>query len=435
MPAIIESIEKNSIADDLGLKKGDEVLFINGKKLQDYLDYKFYAVQEELDLHIKYQNGEEQMFEIEKDFGEDLGINFENVIFDKIKPCANNCAFCFVDQQPSTMRDTLLIKDDDYRLSFFNGTYITFTNLNKKDRERIETLRIGPLYVSVHTTDGELRSRLLNNKMAKNIKNDLAWLEKLEIPIHTQIVLCPDINDGEALKQTLKDLSSYSNVLSIAIVPVGVTKFQNNPIIKKVTKENAKNILDMAYEINNKLQENLVTPSDEFFILAEENFPQADFYRDYGQLEDGVGVSRMLKDDFDNKKHLLPKKIKEKTRLLFFTGKLAEKTIKHITKHLNQIENLEITLHIGKSNFWGEDVTVAGLFTGKDILDELSKIKNLPQTTVIPSVMLKDGSNIFLDDITIKELEKKLHTNFFVIKDPYCADEFIELVNSLSNTK
>lgn len=435
MPAIIENVEKNSIADDLGLQSGDEVLSINGLALQDYLDYKFYAVQEELELHIKYKNGEEEIFEIEKDFGEDLGINFESVIFDKIKPCANNCAFCFVDQQPPTMRDTLLIKDDDYRLSFFNGTYITFTNLTKKDRDRIEKLRIGPLYVSVHTTDGALREKLLNNKMAKNIKQDLKWLEKLEIPIHTQIVLCPKINDGDALKKTLEDLSTLSNILSVAIVPVGVTKFQNNPLIKKVTKKGAEDVLKLADDINKKLNRNLVTPSDEFFILAQRNIPQASFYNDYGQLEDGVGVCRILKDDFDSKKHLLKSKIAQKANFLFFTGKLAEQTMQHIVDEMNKIENLQVSLYIGKSNFWGDDVTVAGLFTGQDIIDELSKIETLPNTIVIPSVMLKNESNMFLDNMTIKDIEKKLSVKVLVIQDPYCADEFINLVNSLANAK
>ena len=230
------SDEKSSIAEDLGLQKGDEVLSINSVFLKDYLDYKMFSVQEDLELHVRYKTGEEEIFEIEKDFGEDLGINFEDVIFDGIKPCANKCAFCFIDQQPKSMRDTLLVKDDDYRLSFFNGTYITLTNLTQKDKERIEQLRIGPLYVSVHATDGELREKILGNKRAKNIIEDLKWLENLEIPIHVQIVLCPKLNDGKNLEKTLNDLIKFENILSIAIVPVGITKFQKNQDQSLLTK-------------------------------------------------------------------------------------------------------------------------------------------------------------------------------------------------------
>ncbi|MDD3420239.1 MAG: DUF512 domain-containing protein [Candidatus Gastranaerophilales bacterium] len=431
MSAIIEQVEKSSIADDLGLSQGDEVVSINGVALKDYFDYKFYAIQEEVELHIKYKNGDEEIFEIEKDFGEDLGITFDNVIFDKIRPCANNCAFCFIDQQPDSMRETLLIKDDDYRLSFFNGTYITFTNLTKADKERIEQLRIGPLYVSVHTTDGELRSKILKNKRAKEIIQNLKWLESLEIPIHTQIVLCPGLNDGEHLDKTLLDLAGFNNILSVAIVPVGITRFQTNPVIQKVTPEIASNVIELAEKYNQKIGQDLITPSDEFYILAQKTIPAAHFYNEYGQLEDGVGTCRMLLDDFESKKHLLPKKIKEPVEFLAFTGRLAKDVMEVIWGEFNKIENLSVKLHIAKSNFWGEGVSVAGLFTGQDILDELLSQKDSISNIIIPSVMLKDGSDMFLDNMTVSELEAKLGAKFHIIKDCYSVDELIELANSL----
>lgn len=431
MPAIIESIEKSSIAEDLGLQQGDEVLSINGVILKDYLDYKMYAVQEELDLHMRYKNGEEEIFEIEKDFGEDLGINFDNVIFDDIKPCANKCAFCFIDQQPKSMRDTLLVKDDDYRLSFFNGTYITLTNLTKKDKDRIEQLRIGPLYVSVHTTDGELRQKILGNKRAKDILKDLKWLKKLEIPIHVQIVLCPELNDGKNLEKTLDDLTKFDNILSVAIVPVGITRFQENPIIKKVTPKIAEEVICLAEKFNAKIRQNLITPSDEFYILAKKDIPTAAFYNEYGQLEDGVGTCRMLLDDFRSKKHLLPQKIKIPTEFTSLTGRLAKEVLEEIYTEFNKIENLKINLHIAKSNFWGDDVSVAGLFTGQDILDELLPLKEKISNIIIPSVMLKDGLDVFLDNTTVEELEEKLEVKFFIIKDCYSVDELIEIANNL----
>ncbi len=431
MKAIIEEVEKDSIAEDLGLSTGDEVVSINGVVLKDYFDYKFFAIQEEVELYIRYKNGEEEIFEIEKDFGEDLGIGFDNVIFDEIKPCANKCAFCFIDQQPKSMRDTLLVKDDDYRLSFFNGTYITLTNLTKEDKKRIEQLKIGPLYVSVHTTDGELRQQILQNKRAKNILEDLKWLESLEIPIHTQIVLCPELNDGKNLEKTLSDLTKFENILSVAIVPVGITKFQNNPIIKKVTPKIAEEVIKLAEKFNKEVDEDLITPSDEFYILANKNIPDASFYNEYGQLEDGVGTCRMLLDDFRAKKNLLPAKIKKTTEFTSFSGRLAKEVLQEIWAEFNKIENLKINLHIAKSNFWGEDVSVAGLFTGQDILDELLPHKDKIQNIIIPSVMLKDQSDMFLDNMTIGDLESQLDAKFFVIKDCYCVDELIELVNSL----
>ena len=432
MAAIIESIEKSSIAEDLGLQQGDEVVSMNGIVIKDYFDYKMYSILEELDLHIRYKSGEEEIFEIEKDFGEDLGINFDNVIFDEIKPCANKCAFCFIDQQPKSMRNTLLVKDDDYRLSFFNGTYITLTNLTKKDRERIEQLRVGPLYVSVHTTDGELRQQLLGNKRAKDIIKDLKWLEGLDIPIHVQIVLCPELNDGKNLEKTLEDLTQFENILSVAIVPVGITKFQENPIIKKVTPAIAQEVIDLAEKFNAKIDENLITPSDEFYILAKQNIPAATFYNEYGQLEDGVGTCRMLIDDFRGKKNLLPSKIKTPTEFTSFTGRLAKDVLEEIYAEFNKIENLKIHLHVAKSNFWGDDVSVVGLFTGQDILDELMPLKDSISNIIIPSVMLKDDSEVFLDNMTISELEEQLGAKFFIIKDCYSVDELIELVNSLA---
>ena len=431
MSAIIELIEKSSIAEDLGLQKGDEVLSINGVELKDYFDYKIFAVQEELDLHVRYKNGEEEIFEIEKDFGEDLGINFEDIIFDGIKSCANKCAFCFIDQQPKSMRETLLIKDDDYRLSFFNGTYITLTNLTKKDKERIEQLRIGPLYVSVHATDGELRQKILGNKRGKDILKDLKWLESLDIPIHTQIVLCPEINDGKNLEKTLNDLINFENILSVAIVPVGITRFQTNSTIKKITPEIAEEVILLAEKFNKKTQKSLITPSDEFYILAKKEIPSAEFYNEYGQLEDGVGTCRMLLDDFWAKKHLLPSKIKAPTEFTSLTGRLAKDVLEEIYEEFNKIENLKINLHVAKSNFWGDDVSVAGLFTGQDILDELIPLKNSVKNVIIPSVMLKNSSEMFLDNMTIAELEQKLDAKFFVIKDCYSVDELINLVKSL----
>src|SRR5574344_1260689 len=238
MPAIVSNIEKNSIAEELKIKSGDEILSIDNQKIKDLIDYKFLIKSEFLTLLIKKKNGELEEIELEKDFDDDLGIIFESAVFDKIKRCQNKCIFCFVDQQPEGLRDTLYIKDDDYRLSYLQGTYITLTNLSKDDKKRIETLKLGPLYISLHTTNPELRVNMLNNKNAGKIIEQLKWLKKAEIPIHLQIVLCPDYNDGKELEKTLSDLEKFKNIiLSVAIVPVGITKFRKEiitPVDEKI---------------------------------------------------------------------------------------------------------------------------------------------------------------------------------------------------------
>ena len=212
MPAIIKEVIKNSIAEELELQSGEEIVAINDEKLEDFIQYRYLTMAEEIDLHVKRLNGEEEIIELEKDFDEDLGIVFTSAVFDRVIPCTNKCIFCFVDQQPKGLRDTLYVKDDDYRLSYLQGTYVTLTNLKQKDKERLELQRLGPLYVSVHTTNPELRVKMLRNPNASKILEQLKWLEKLDIPVHTQIVLCPNYNDGAELERTLTDLTKLKNV-------------------------------------------------------------------------------------------------------------------------------------------------------------------------------------------------------------------------------
>lgn len=431
MPAIVESVEKDSIAQDLELTKGDEVISIDGVTPQDILEYRYQIMAETIDLHIKRVNGEEEIIEIEKDFDEDLGINFADAIFDKIMPCTNKCIFCFVDQQPQGLRDSLYIKDDDYRFSYFHGTYVTLTNLRQKDRERIEKMRLGPFYVSVHTTNPDLRVKMLRNPKAANIMQELKWLDSLSIPVHAQIVLCPGYNDAEELDRALSDLGSMDNVISIAIVPLGVTKFRKEPILQKVTPEIAQKTIEQVDNFNKKQKKNLAAASDEFFILAGENIKKASYYGEYAQIEDGVGTIRMLEDDFEKRKKSLPKKISKKSQINFVSGQLGACLMQKIVEELNKIDNLDAKLDVIKSEFWGEDITVTGLLTGQDLLayymskkDEFSKI-------IIPSVMLKADSDEFLDGETVKSLSEKLNVKFYVIKDCYSTREIINIIKSL----
>ena len=280
MPAIVNSVISGSIAEELEIQKGDELLSIDGNTLQDMIDYNFYMKSELITVEIKKSDGEIEEIELEKDYDEDLGIVFESAVFDRIKPCLNHCVFCFVDQQPKGLRDTLYIKDDDYRLSYLQGTYVTLTNLKEEDKNRIARMHLGPLYVSVHTTNGELRKKMLNNKNADKILNELDWLKKANIPIHCQIVLCPGYNDNEELIKTLNDLYKYKKIVkSVAIVPVGITKYRENDDLKKVDYSVAKRTIEIVNDFNFAQKTNFAQLSDEFFILTNSDIPDKKYYK------------------------------------------------------------------------------------------------------------------------------------------------------------
>ena len=305
MSAVISEVLKNSIAQELEFEKGDKIISVNNTKMQDMIDYRFLINSENIEIEVEKKNGETEIYEIEKDFDEDLGIVFESAVFDRIKPCTNHCVFCFVDQQPKGLRETLYIKDDDYRLSFLQGTYVTLTNLTEKDKVRIEQLHLGPLYVSVHTTNPELRAKMLNNPKAKNILNDLDWLKKSDIPVHLQIVLCPGYNDGEELEKTFRDFEKFRSIIqSVAVVPVGITKFHKNNLAQ-VTKDIAVHTIETVENFNKKMKQHLAQASDEFFIKADMEIPPRKYYGQFAQIEDGVGAIRLLIDDFEKRKKKL----------------------------------------------------------------------------------------------------------------------------------
>ena len=421
MAAIVNSVELGSIADEINIEPGDEILSIDDNQLTDLIDYNFYCKTEFLTLSIKKINGELEDIEIEKDYDEPLGIIFESAVFDKIKPCLNKCIFCFVDQQPKGLRDTLYVKDDDYRLSYLQGTYITLTNLKEEDRARISKMHLGPLYVSVHTTNPELRVKMLKNPNAKNIMDDLKWFEKQEIPIHCQIVLCPGYNDGKELERTLKDLKSLKNtVLSVAIVPVGLTQFRKDEL-QKVDEKVAKETLKIAAKFKG------VCCSDEFFLLAGEEIPPAEYYGNFSQLSDGVGSLRLLIDDFKTLK--LPKALNKPTKLLIATSYAAKSALEYICKELNKIKNLTCECVPVKSTYWGNNITVAGLITSDDLVNALKD--KTSDITIIPSVMLKPFSEDFLDGNNLNYVREKTHQNFFVVKNSNSTKEIVEMISSL----
>ena len=420
MVAKVSKTEKNSIAEELGLEQGDILLSIDDVAMKDFLDYQFLCKSELLTLKIQKNNGEIEEIEIEKDEDEDLGIIFESAVFENLKKCKNKCIFCFVDQQPKGLRDSLYVKDDDYRLSYLQGTYITLTNLTDEDKKRIEMMHLGPLYISVHTTNPELRVKMMKNPAAANIMDNLKWLKKIGIPFHAQIVLCPGYNDGEELQRTLDDLTSLkSSLLSVAIVPLGVTNFRKTPL-KQVDKKVAKETLEIASKYKK------VCCSDEFFLKAEEPIPDKKYYGNFCQLDDGVGSIRFLLEKF--KENKLPKQIKKLLKITIATSILAEPALKIISNELNKIKNLEVNVLAVKSTFWGETITVAGLITGQDLIDNLKNIES--DYAVISSVMLKPFTNLFLDDLSVKDVEKSIGKKLIIVKDRYSFGELIDLIKS-----
>lgn len=421
MAAIVSAVESGSIAEELEIIAGDELVSIDGQKLMDMIDYQFYCKSEFLTLEIRKTDGEIEEIELEKDYYEDLGIIFESAVFDRIKPCLNKCVFCFVDQQPKGLRDTLYIKDDDYRLSFLQGTYITLTNLTDEDKSRISRMHLGPFYVSVHTTNPELRVKMLRNPNAGKIMENLEWFKENEIPFHAQIVLCPGINDGKELDRTLKDLSTLGDsLLSVAIVPVGITQFRDGDILKEVTPE----IANETIEIANKFDK--VCCSDEFFLLADKDIPDTEYYGNFSQLDDGVGAIRALLDDFETIE--LPHKISKPLSLALAVSYAGLYPMKEVSKKLNKIENLTVTIYPVKSNYWGKNITVAGLITSDDLINTIKNIES--DYVVLPGVMFKAYSDSFLDGKTLSGVKNKTGKKFVVINDQYSLKELVDFISN-----
>jgi putative radical SAM enzyme (TIGR03279 family) len=425
MKALILTIAPDSIAADLALTPGTAVLAVNGKTdLEDLLDYRFEVSGAELvELHVRQPNGDEEIIEIEKDPDDDLGITFESPLFTPIRTCNNACPFCFIDQQPPGLRPSLYVKDDDYRLSYFSNTYITLTNLTARDRARIERLRPGPLYISVHATDVAVRRQLLKNPKAGPVMADLRWLKSLGIPFHCQVVLCPGINDGTVLTQTLTELATLRpEAESVAVVPVGLTLHRGAlPDLTPVDAATARDVLDRVAAFN---QPNFVFPSDEFYFRAGRPLPGLNTA--LPQLDDGVGTVQLLQQRFFDLEATLPAALVHPRHVLIATGKLAAMSLQPIAQRMNQIAGLHVDVLPVTSHFWGQQVDVAGLITGSDLRHALTQEPlDGYATVIIPSVMLKQDTDLFLDGVTVHGLSKTLGKPFTVIKDPYSASELV----------
>ena len=426
-PASISRIVPDSIASEIGFEVGDQIVSINGVQPRDLIDYQFLCSDEYLELEVLDKWGKTHLVDIEKDYDEDLGLEFENALFDGLIQCNNKCPFCFIDQQPPGKRDTLYLKDDDYRLSFLYGSYLTLTNLTAKEWNRIEQMRLSPLFVSVHATEADIRSRLLKNKRAGEIKNQLAWFQERRLQIHAQVVVCPDINDGKHLEVTLRDLFSFHQgdipaVISAAVVPVGLTKFRPDqdelkPVSREKAKEVIKQVQTLQQEFKNKCGSYFAWLADEWFLIAQEELPPESEYEDYPQIGNGVGSIRLFIKEFEETANSnLPKEIKEDKVYTWVVGNAVEKAFQPLADRLNQVKGLEVDLVALNSLYWGQEISVTGLLTGEDLLHHLAD-KSIRGEILLPTVMLKHDEEKFLDDMTVQEVEEKLAIKIHPVKD------------------
>ena len=430
----VKKVLPYSIGEEVGVEPGDIVTSINGEAINDILDYKFHMGDDFIVLQVQKPYEEIWDIEIEKEFGEDLGIEFEEGIMDEARSCHNNCMFCFIDQLPKGMRKTLYFKDDDSRLSFLQGNFVTLTNMKDEDIDRIIRYRISPINVSVHTTDGELRKKMLNNRFADNILERLKKLADASITLNCQIVLCPGVNDGENLKKTIEDLYTlYPSVENVAVVPIGITKYREgltkfNPYNKNQAKEQLNTVKKLQEQYVKDIGTPFVRLSDEFYVVGEETIPNKDYYQGFNQIEDGVGMIRMLREEFKETLSNLNRSSKGSFTLV--TGELAFKEFLEIK---NQIKKVNDKLDIGVkkiiNNFFGETITVAGLITGSDIKKQLKK-EEVKDYILISRNMLKADEDIFLDDVSVKDLEEFYGKRIIICE--YTGEDFIEILNAYS---
>jgi putative radical SAM enzyme (TIGR03279 family) len=423
-PALVVSVEPGSIGEELGFQPGDRLISINGRRPRDLIDLQMLCCDEELTLEVEDSGGTRHVVELEKEADDGLGLGFSEALFDGLKQCNNQCPFCFIDQQPPGRRRSLYFKDDDYRLSFLYGSYLTLTNLTAADWQRIEAQRLSPLYVSVHATDPDLRSRLLVNPRAGLLLEQLAWFKQRDLQIHAQVVVCPGLNDGPALLRTLTDLAGFAAgewpaVLSVAVVPVGLTRFRPpGDGLMPVDRAAARAVIAAVEPLQQGFQQRLGSRfawlSDEWYLIAGLPLPSRSAYEDLPQQENGVGSIRAFLEQLDRATTDLPPRLEQPRRLSWVVGRLVGEALAPVVARLNRIEGLQLGLHALPSPYWGQEQVVTGLLTGSDLLCGLAG-RDLGERLLLPSVTLRQGDPVFLDDLTLAELEQRLPVPIEVI--------------------
>ena len=418
---IVKAVEPGSIAEEMGIESGDRLLSINDKEIEDVFDYHYLVNDEEIVLLIQKPDGEEWELEIEKDYEEDLGIVFEQGLMDEYRSCRNNCIFCFIDQMPKGMRDTLYFKDDDSRLSFLQGNYITLTNMSDHDIDRIVKYHLEPINISFHTTNPELRCKMLHNRFAGEALKKVDKFYKGGIQMNGQIVLCRGINDGEELERSIRDLSKYMPLLqSVSVVPVGLTKYREGlEPLQPFTKEDAKEVLAIIEKWQKVFYEeyglHFIHAGDEWYILAGQEMPEEERYDGYLQLENGVGMIRLLQNEFAEAFDVLEGDDRQ-VEISMATGMLAYPYLQTMIEQLQtKYPNVKVHLYKVRNDFFGEKITVSGLITGQDLMKQL-KEKPLGSCLLLPCNMLRDGEEVFLDDVTLSELKETLQVDVDVVK-------------------
>ena len=411
---IIKEVQLNSIAEEMELAPGDELLSINDTEIDDIFDYQFLCQDDYLLVLVKKADGEEWELEIEKDPDEDLGLIFEEGLMDSYHSCHNKCIFCFIDQMPKGMRETLYFKDDDTRLSFLQGNYVTLTNLKEKDVDRLIRYRLEPINISFQTMNPELRCEMLNNRFAGEVLKYVDKLFEAELTMNGQIVLCKDINDGEELKYSLDKLLEYHPVLqSLSVVPIGLTKYRDGlRKIEPFNKEDAGKVIDMiesyqkiAYE---RTGMHFVHASDEWYLTAERELPEAERYDGYLQIENGVGMLRSFMDEAYEELDLIQDSFKSRT-VTVATGKLAAPCMRKVAEAvMKKVPTLKVNVVAIVNDFFGELITVSGLITATDLINQLEG-KELGDALLLPENMLRSGEDVFLDDIRLPEVSKRLN--------------------------
>lgn len=418
---IVKSLMPGGIGEELGIEPGDKLLAINGNEIQDVFDYYYYEESEQLLLLIEKPGGEEWELEIEKDEDESLGIEFDQSLMDEYRSCRNKCMFCFIDQMPKGMRETLYFKDDDSRLSFLQGNYITLTNMSDHDVERIVKYRLEPINISFQTTNPELRCKMLHNRFAGEALKKVDILYRGQIEMNGQIVLCKGVNDGEELERTIRDLTGYLPYLkSVSIVPVGLTKYRDGLYpLEPFTKEDAREVLSVIHRWQEKIYQehgiHMIHAGDEWYVLAEEEVPEEARYDGYLQLENGVGMMRLLFNEVQEALSAVTGDGRQR-EISLATGRLMYPYIGKILEEIRKkFPNITTHLYAIRNDFFGERITVSGLITGQDLTGQL-KGQPLGERLLLPCNMLKIGEPVFLDDFTLEEVENSLQVKTDIVK-------------------
>ncbi len=426
---IIKKVEKNGIAEEMGMEPGDALLEINQTPIEDIFDYQYLIQDEYIEVLIRKPDGEEWLLEIDKEYHEDLGIEFENGLMDNYRSCHNKCIFCFIDQMPKGMRETLYFKDDDSRLSFLQGNYVTLTNMSEHDIDRIIRYHLSPINISFQTMNPQLRCKMLNNRFAGEALKKVDRLYEGGIGMNGQIVLCKGVNDGKELDYSISQLTKYIPQLeSVSVVPVGLSKYREGLYpLEPFTKEDAGEVLAIIHGWQSRIYKehgiHFIHASDEWYILAEEELPEEDRYDGYLQLENGVGMVRLMLTEFEDAYCRLSRAVADgevtltgQLTLSMATGHLAFRYIRYMADRMEELfPGLRIHVYDIRNDFFGEMITVSGLLTGRDLIAQL-RGRELGSVLFLPQNVLRSGEHVFLDDVTLEELESALQVPVDIVK-------------------